>query len=123
MAWMPLKEYTKLYAWPKLRTLQWIIWKTENTIQKEAPYIKRWGKRVMIDGDLFQAWVASEEGNNTRMVWVNADREKRRLKHEHRRVIEERGKNDLMLSGEAHSIGSSAIGSDEITRGTERATS
>lgn len=78
--WMPLKKYCDKYPWPTLPTLRWMIWKIEQTLGKQAPFIHRYGKRVLIDGEKFQVWITTEEAYKLKNIWLEKDRETKALK-------------------------------------------
>ena len=79
---MPLVEYCKKYSWPKINNLRTIIWKSEVVMGAPLPFVKRYGKRVLIDGEAFQAWVASEEGNRVKLQWIATEKQAREHKRQ-----------------------------------------
>ena len=80
MAWVPLDHYPKYYSWPNLKTLRWITWKVEQEMGKQAPYIYRWGKKVLIDPEKFQAWILTEQAQAVKTSWVEKDRIRKKEK-------------------------------------------
>ncbi len=82
MAWMTMRDYSRLYPWPQLKTLRWLTHKIEKEMGKTAPYVHRWGRKVMVDPDLFQSWIVTEEAQQVRMNWIAKDREIKREKRE-----------------------------------------
>ncbi|MES2409056.1 MAG: hypothetical protein V4509_02005 [Patescibacteria group bacterium] len=75
--WIPLKKYCEQYPWPSLSTLRWIIWRTEAGLEKQAPFVTRFGKRVLIDADIFQAWLTTKEAHDVKEKMILDDRKKK----------------------------------------------
>lgn len=85
---MPLKIYCKLYPWPSYHTLRWMIWKVEKTTGKDAEFVQRYGRRLLIEDKLFQDWIAGSSSRFLKDEWIEAarklkaDRKLRKEKHE-----------------------------------------
>lgn len=76
--WIPLKKYCEKYEWPnKVSTLRVLIWNVETALGRQPSFISRYGKRVLIDGELFQAWLTTKEAADTKKLSTQMAREKR----------------------------------------------
>lgn len=75
---MPLKDYCKSYPWPKLASLRWLIWKLENMMGEQAPFITRFGKRLLIDPEAFEKWVRENPNWRENERKIGRPRENRR---------------------------------------------
>ncbi len=78
MSWIPLKKYCEKYEWPNtVATLRVLIWKVEQGLGRQPSFIHRYGKRVLIDGELFQAWLTTKEAADAKIKSNQLAREKR----------------------------------------------
>ncbi len=76
--WIPLKKYCEKYEWPTTTaTLRVIIWNAEKGLGRQPSFIHRYGKRVLIDGDLFQAWLTTKEAADAKKASYLMTKEKR----------------------------------------------
>jgi hypothetical protein len=76
--WIPLKKYCEKYEWPsKIATLRVIIWNVEKGLGRQPSFIHRYGKRVLIDGEMFQAWLTTKEAADAKKASTLMAKEKR----------------------------------------------
>ena len=76
--WITLKNYTEKYDWPAtVPTLRVIIWNIEKGLGKTPNFIQRFGKRVLIDGEKFQAWLSTREAEVAKKKGAEMAKERR----------------------------------------------
>lgn len=86
--WIPLKNYCEQYPWPKdVQTLRVLIWEAEQVMDKGLPFVNRFGKRVLIDGEIFQAWLSSKEAFDVKQKCIEMARAKRENKKKSKETI------------------------------------
>jgi hypothetical protein len=74
---MSLKDYCERNPWPKIHNLRWIIWKTEKTLGEKAPFVTRFGKKVLIDVQEFEKWLKSDKAHAIKCKWIEEDKRRR----------------------------------------------
>lgn len=76
--WMTLYDYGKQYSWPSVKHFRWMIWRLENTYKeqgKTCPFTNRYGKRILVDPDKFQAWLGTKEAHDIKFIMNQRDRQ------------------------------------------------
>ncbi len=84
MPWMPLRKYCEFYPWPSHVTLRWIVNMLDRDEGKKYPFVQRHGKIYLIEDQLFQKWLGSEESSALRQRWIEVHREKKKNKKENK---------------------------------------
>jgi AAA+ ATPase superfamily predicted ATPase len=81
MAWMPLRKYCEFYPWPSHTTLRWMVAMLDRE-EKMYPFVQRHGKIYLIEDQLFQKWLGSEESSALRQRWIEVHREKKKSREQ-----------------------------------------
>lgn len=77
MNWIPLSNFCQDRPWPKLPTLRWIIYRGRKAFGHELPFIRKFGRKLLIDADKFNEWISSKEGDHSMNILIERRRDEK----------------------------------------------